>query len=71
MSLVLRMMAAFMAQPAEKGAEISIYLATSPDVVGTSDRYFDRQVAINSSPDSYNVDLSKRLWQVSEDLTKK
>lgn len=67
--LFLRVMSALMAQSAEKGAETSIYLATSPDVTRVSGNYFDRRVAIQSSPDSYRVELGKRLWALSEQLT--
>lgn len=69
MAMFLRVMSALMAQSAEKGAETSIYLATSPDVVQVSGKYFDRQAAINSSTDSHNVELGKRLWRLSETLT--
>ena len=69
MGLFLRIMSALMAQSAEKGAETSIYLATSPDVAGVTGKYYDRQSAIKSSPDSYNVDLGKRLWQLSKTFT--
>lgn len=69
MAIFLRIMSALMAQSAEKGAETSIYLATSPDVAQVTGKYFDRQVAIKSSPDSYNVALGQRLWALSEHLT--
>ena len=64
----LRLMTAVAAQSAEKGAETAIYLATSPEVTKVSGKYFDKQVAISSSKDSYNTNAAKHLWQQSEAL---
>ncbi len=69
MALFLRLMTVLMAQPTEKGAETAIYLATAPQVAQLSGKYFDKQAAIQSSTDSYNTALAKRLWQLSQDLT--
>lgn len=53
---------------AEKGAETSIYLATSPEVEGVSGKYFDSKKAKDSSKISYDADLQKRLWEASEKI---
>lgn len=66
--LFLRLMTAVAAQSTEKGAETAVYLATSPDVTSISGKYFDKQVTIPSSEDSYNVAAAKHLWQISEAL---
>lgn len=68
-AVFLRVLSALMGQSAEKGAETTIYLATSADVGAVSGKYFDRQTAIDSSRDSHNEELGKRLWQLSETLT--
>lgn len=67
--MVLRLVTAIAAQSVDKGAETSIYLATSPDVETVSGKYFDKQTAIESSKVSYDVGVARRLWQLSEQLT--
>jgi retinol dehydrogenase-12 len=52
----------------QKGAETSIYLASSPEVEGVTGKYFARSKAVPSSALSYNVDVAARLWQASEEL---
>ena len=52
-----------------RGAETSIYLATSPEVEGVTGKYFDDRRAVRSSPESYDEAIAERLWQVSEQLT--
>ena len=54
---------------AEQGAQTSIYLATSPNVEGVTGKYFEKQTAVPSSNDSYDLTTAKRLWQVSEAMT--
>ena len=58
----------FMRSPA-RGAETSIYLASSPAVAGVSGRYFVDQRERRSSRRSYDPPAATRLWQVSEELT--
>ena len=52
-----------------KGAQTSLYLATSPEVAGVSGRYFVNREAASSSAVSYDKELAQRLWQVSAELT--
>jgi retinol dehydrogenase-14 len=52
-----------------KGAETVIWLATSSEVEGVSGKYFRDKKEIRSSEISYNVDIARRLWQVSAELT--
>ena len=54
----------------EKGAETSIYLASSPEVEGLSGRYFVKKAEARSSDVSYDERLARRLWEVSAQLTK-
>jgi hypothetical protein len=58
----------FLSSP-EKGAETSIYLASSPEVEGVTGKYFEKKAAVESSPESYDVAIAKRLWEVSAELT--
>lgn len=53
----------------ERGAQTSIYLASSPDVQGVSGRYFVKCKPVRSSRASYDVAAARRLWEVSEELT--
>ena len=49
-----------------RGAETSVYLATSPEVEKITGKYFVRKNARPSSKSSYDKDLAKNLWAVSE-----
>ncbi|CAG9460028.1 unnamed protein product [Pedinophyceae sp. YPF-701] len=53
----------------EQGAQTSIYLCSSPAVEGVSGKYYDKCEPVSSSPISYDVDVAKRLWDVSMELT--
>ena len=53
----------------EEGADNTIYLASSPDVAGVTGKYFVKREPAQSSPLSYDEDLAKRLWEISEELT--
>lgn len=53
----------------ERGAETSFYLASSPEVDGVTGKYFIKKSAVESSEESYDVKLAKRLWEVSAKLT--
>jgi NAD(P)-dependent dehydrogenase (short-subunit alcohol dehydrogenase family) len=54
---------------AEEGADTAVYLASSPEVTGVTGKYFEKRKAISSSRQSYDVDVARRLWEVSERLT--
>jgi NAD(P)-dependent dehydrogenase (short-subunit alcohol dehydrogenase family) len=53
----------------EAGADNTIFLATSADVEGITGKYFVKRNAVTSAPLSYDEDLAKNLWEVSERLT--
>ncbi len=53
----------------EEGAQTSIFLATSPEVEGNTGQYFVNQMAVQSSPASYDKSAAGRLWQASAELT--
>jgi retinol dehydrogenase-14 len=65
---VVRALTPLMKSP-EKGAETSIYLASSPEVEGLSGRYFVKKAEARSSDVSYDERLARRLWEVSAELT--
>jgi NAD(P)-dependent dehydrogenase (short-subunit alcohol dehydrogenase family) len=53
----------------EQGADNTIFLAASAEVEGVTGKYFVKREAVRSSPLSYDEELAKRLWGVSEKLT--
>ncbi len=54
----------------EEGADNSIYLASSPDVEKVTGKYFVKREAVRSSALSYDENVAKKLWEVSEEITK-
>jgi NAD(P)-dependent dehydrogenase (short-subunit alcohol dehydrogenase family) len=59
---------AFFSSP-EKGADTTVYLASSPEVEGVTGKYFDDREETRSNEESYNKDVARRLWEVSARLT--
>ena len=55
--------------PVRKGAETGIYLASSPEVEGISGKYFINNKPVRSSEISYDEDIAKKLWGISEEVT--
>jgi retinol dehydrogenase 14 len=58
----------FMRSP-EQGADTPVWLASSPEVEGVTGGYYLRRRARRSSRRSYDTELTRRLWRVSEELT--
>ena len=54
---------------AESGAEVEVYLATSPEVAGVSGTYFDRQTPTRAHDQAYDQASRDRLWQRTLELT--
>ena len=52
-----------------RGAETSIYLASSPEVEGVTGKYFADSKETPSSPASHDEEAAKRLWEISEQMT--
>ena len=57
----------FMKTP-ERGAETSVYLASSPAAEGLTGLYFANRTAKRSNKSSYDTAATARLWRVSADL---
>lgn len=53
----------------ERGAETSVYLASSPEVEGVTGKYFDKKRAKPSNPASYDEAAQERLWDISAKMT--
>jgi NAD(P)-dependent dehydrogenase (short-subunit alcohol dehydrogenase family) len=54
---------------ATRGAETSIYLASSPDVAKVSGKFFDKCKEAPLLPHATDMEAARRLWEVSEGLT--
>jgi len=59
-----------LAKSPAKGAETSIYVASSPDIEGVTGKYFINKKPVASSPISYDKAVAQRLWEVSESMTR-
>jgi len=55
----------------EEGARAIVRLASSPELEGVTGRYFDQGREVRSSPPSYDEAVARRLWEVSEALTRR
>ncbi|MFW9921661.1 MAG: SDR family oxidoreductase [Candidatus Thorarchaeota archaeon] len=55
---------------AKKGAETSIYLASSPEVEHISGKYFTKKRPAETLAISYDESLQQKLWKLSVELTK-
>jgi retinol dehydrogenase 14 len=66
---LFRMLARLLFTSPAKGAQTTIYLASSPEVEGASGKFFTKKRAARSSPASYDPASAQRLWQISEQLT--
>ncbi|HEX9429936.1 MAG TPA: SDR family oxidoreductase [Candidatus Bathyarchaeia archaeon] len=67
--LGFRFLGMFFISP-ESAAKRILYVATSPDLDGVTGKYFTKMHEVRSSQESYDDDSAKRLWQVSEQLTR-
>jgi NAD(P)-dependent dehydrogenase (short-subunit alcohol dehydrogenase family) len=57
----------------EKGAQTTLYVATSPEVEGVSGRYFSQSKQGKETPSSqlsYDAAIRRRFWEVSEELVR-
>jgi NAD(P)-dependent dehydrogenase (short-subunit alcohol dehydrogenase family) len=64
---LMRLSKPFLLTP-EKGAQTTLYLATSPAVEGVTGKYFVKSQETKSSNDSYDQPVGARLWEVTEQL---
>src|SRR3989449_7764579 len=65
---IMKLPRLFMTGP-EGGAKTPVYLASSSDVEGVSGKYFTNKKEKESSKESNDEQVARRLWLVSEDLT--
>jgi NAD(P)-dependent dehydrogenase (short-subunit alcohol dehydrogenase family) len=53
----------------EQGARTTIYLASSPEVEGVTGKYYSNCSEKTSSRESYDLNIARRLWDVSARMT--
>lgn len=66
--LMHRIYLAMLPKPAD-GAKTSIYAATAPELANVTGKYLVDSRVTESSPASHDVDVQKRLWDVSKQMT--
>jgi len=65
---LIGLLAPLVARSPEKGAETSIYLASSPDVEGTTAKYFYDSHVIPAAPRATDRAVARKLWDVSAEM---
>lgn len=53
---------------AESGAEVEVYVATSPDLDGTTGRYFKERETARAHEQAYDIEARKALWRLGQQL---
>jgi NAD(P)-dependent dehydrogenase (short-subunit alcohol dehydrogenase family) len=66
---VLKYITRFISLSPAGGAQTSLYLATSAEVVGITGKYFVNKGMRKSSQQSYDKSVAKRLWDISAQFT--
>jgi hypothetical protein len=67
LSLLVPLLRPFLISP-EEGAKTSIYLASSPEVAGSTGKYFVKCKEALADPMTDDAGLARALWQKSADL---
>lgn len=63
----IRIARPFLSSP-ERGAETPVYVASSPELEGVTGKFFSNKKEKRSSDESYDRNISSRLWEVSAKL---
>jgi NAD(P)-dependent dehydrogenase (short-subunit alcohol dehydrogenase family) len=66
--LIMKAAKPFLKTP-EQGAQITIYLASSNEVEGVTGKYYANCKEKTSNKESYDLNVARRLWEVSEQMT--
>ena len=65
LKIIVALMKPFMLD-AKRGAQVSLYVATSPDLAGVSGKYFVKSKPVDSSPLSRDPNVMRDVWQWTE-----
>ena len=68
---VFRFFEQLIAVSPQKGAEMGLYLATSPEVEGITGEYFTKKKVQSATETARNQRVQERLWKLSEALSEK
>ena len=68
MAALVSIFAPLVARSPAKGAETSIYLASSPSVDGITGKYFYDSQAIPAAPQATDMVVARKLWDVSAEM---
>jgi hypothetical protein len=60
--------APLVARSPAKGAETSVYLASSPSVEGITGKYFYDSHVVPAAPQATDMVIARKLWDVSAEL---
>jgi NAD(P)-dependent dehydrogenase (short-subunit alcohol dehydrogenase family) len=66
--LIMKAAKPFLKTP-EQGAKTTIYLASSDEVEGVTGKYYANCREKTSNEESYDLNVARRLWEVSERMT--
>src|SRR6266508_4128736 len=65
---LVSLFAPLVARSPAKGAETSIYLASSPNVEGMTGKYFYDSQVISAAPQATDMVVARKLWDVSNEI---
>jgi NAD(P)-dependent dehydrogenase (short-subunit alcohol dehydrogenase family) len=68
MALLISTLVPLMARSAAKGAETSVYLASSSEVEGITGKYFYNSHTIPTAPQANDMVIAGKLWNVSAEM---
>ena len=68
MAALVSIVAPLVARSPAKGAETSIYLASSPSVEGMTGKYFYNSHVTRAAPQATDMAVARKLWEVSAEL---
>ena len=68
MATLVSIFAPLVARSPAKGAETSIYLASSPSVAGITGKYFFDSQVIPAAPQATDMVVARKLWEVSAEM---
>jgi NAD(P)-dependent dehydrogenase (short-subunit alcohol dehydrogenase family) len=67
-ALLISTLMPLLGRSATKGAETSVYLASSPDVEGIMGKYFFNSHPIPTAPQANDMGIAEKLWNVSAQM---
>ena len=65
---LISLIAPLVGRSPSKGAETSVYLASSPAVEGITGKYFQDLHQIPTAPQAGDMAVAKKLWEVSAEM---